>query len=702
MSPTLLKLQIGPVQDFIAQARSTRDLWSGSYLLSWLMAAGLKRLRDDLGTNKKLLDAVVYPALTEWTPPNQPNGSERLKAFLPQLQLHLDAQGERLPHGDPLNDERLTTCLTNILVVELASEASGACPLAKNFAAAICNEWERMAAKCWNHGETHGVLRNSERARFDHQLMSFPSVTWQIVPLPAPTEPPLPESLMPVGVRTSNYSYAYTRVSWQLDAVRQLRQFDGWRAGGWVAGETENKDFLTGREETVAGGPDWWNKRIQPRLKKRAAGDLWPILFRERHRGDRFGAITLVKRLWHWAELSQPPWNFNATHRNEPRGKEFPFPSTFHIASHDPTKDDLDAEPEPDDDSRHYFAVLAFDGDEMGSWFAGAKTPPGLLTPDFHREFSARLANFSIRCARPIVEACDGRLVYARADDVVALLPADTALQCAIYLRDAFLGRSPFVSKLTELAQALARLPKRGQTLTRNLQSALEGNLFPDWDKLAASLPGAMRDGQGKPLDPLPDVSAGVAVAHFKHPLQDVVRAAQAAEKRAKRKVGRPALAVTLFKRSGETIQWGGSWKDESALRLYGELDRALADGTLAARFPHRVVALLAPYLGREIPLVRTSETPVPGFDDHVDEIIRCEFGHALQRHAQEHRRDRLRASCQALLDGYLANLARSADLQGRQPTAHELARTKLHAVTGLCQTLAFCRRLYPESQHQP
>jgi len=34
----LLKFQIGPVQEFIAQARSTRDLWSGSFLISWMMA----------------------------------------------------------------------------------------------------------------------------------------------------------------------------------------------------------------------------------------------------------------------------------------------------------------------------------------------------------------------------------------------------------------------------------------------------------------------------------------------------------------------------------------------------------------------------------------------------------------------------------------------------------------------------------------
>jgi CRISPR-associated protein Cmr2 len=54
LKPAFLKVQIGPVQDFIAQARSTRDLWSGSYLLSWLMAAGLKALSAEIGP-----DAVV-------------------------------------------------------------------------------------------------------------------------------------------------------------------------------------------------------------------------------------------------------------------------------------------------------------------------------------------------------------------------------------------------------------------------------------------------------------------------------------------------------------------------------------------------------------------------------------------------------------------------------------------------------------------
>src|SRR5208283_2943082 len=50
--------QLGPVQDFIAAARSIRDLWSGSYLLSWLMAAGMKALSAEVGP-----DAVIFPSL---------------------------------------------------------------------------------------------------------------------------------------------------------------------------------------------------------------------------------------------------------------------------------------------------------------------------------------------------------------------------------------------------------------------------------------------------------------------------------------------------------------------------------------------------------------------------------------------------------------------------------------------------------------
>lgn len=58
LKPAFLLFQLGPVQEFIAQARSTRDLWSGSYLLSWLIAHAIKAITDRIGP-----DAVIFPFL---------------------------------------------------------------------------------------------------------------------------------------------------------------------------------------------------------------------------------------------------------------------------------------------------------------------------------------------------------------------------------------------------------------------------------------------------------------------------------------------------------------------------------------------------------------------------------------------------------------------------------------------------------------
>jgi CRISPR-associated protein Cmr2 len=56
--PALLAMSFGPVQGFIAQARSTSDLWAGSHLLSSVVWAGLKAIVADLGP-----DAVLFPHL---------------------------------------------------------------------------------------------------------------------------------------------------------------------------------------------------------------------------------------------------------------------------------------------------------------------------------------------------------------------------------------------------------------------------------------------------------------------------------------------------------------------------------------------------------------------------------------------------------------------------------------------------------------
>jgi len=57
-TPALLVMSFGPVQSFIAQARSTSDLWAGSHLLSRMLWEGLKVICEQAGP-----DAVLFPQL---------------------------------------------------------------------------------------------------------------------------------------------------------------------------------------------------------------------------------------------------------------------------------------------------------------------------------------------------------------------------------------------------------------------------------------------------------------------------------------------------------------------------------------------------------------------------------------------------------------------------------------------------------------
>ena len=65
---TLMLFSIGPVQEFIAQARRTRDLWFGSFLLSELSKAGAKKFQELGGT-------LIFPVFNESSaePNNAPN-----------------------------------------------------------------------------------------------------------------------------------------------------------------------------------------------------------------------------------------------------------------------------------------------------------------------------------------------------------------------------------------------------------------------------------------------------------------------------------------------------------------------------------------------------------------------------------------------------------------------------------------------------
>jgi CRISPR-associated protein Cas10/Cmr2 subtype III-B len=800
--PAFLKFQLGPVQDFIAAARSIRDLWSGSYLLSWLMAAGLKALSEKVGAGP---DAVIFPNLL-----GQPLFDLHWRKELWE-RVHIGSKSvwESLAHDDCA---LLTPNLPNVFLAVVSADRAD--ELGKLVEDAIRKEWAAIAGKVWQFcdgqvvpGEERTNLTADEGAltrqlrqqRFEAQVKRFLSISWQATPWPDTLEEALKlvegfdsempmakardlvravvdmaEKQMPVEHRDARFyrdaartklsnvglgwSVIVAFTSWSLDAVRQTRSFDAWTAGGWHTGAANNKDSLNGRDEAVAGGTVWQNRCV-------SLGGAWQARFKK---DDWLGAATLIKRLWDLAYLKQE-WNL-AVQR---------MPNTRGIAGHDPfaqdtrfNDEDQSVSVDEQAPSEKHFAVLALDGDKIGSWISGEKTPPFAsqvadykdgsgnargaweyftrdsdpdangslkdrfshflksgrpLSPSYHLQFSQALGNFALFCARPIVEAFDGHLIYAGGDDVVALLPADTALTCAQALRMAFTGSHELKETLRRSAVDLCqrheaapasecqKLAAEGRLLAV-AETAKDGRIIahPGFlvrldDCQKARDQRHFADGEGRPIPllvpgPAADCSVGIAIAHFQSPLQDVVRAAQAAEKRAKDTKGlnRSAAAVTLMKRSGEIIEWGCKW-DSGGLELLETIQGAMSAEQLSAKFPHRVVELLEPYLTTSTSLVKERESlkPVEGFN--AGEVILAELAHALERQCPLKGQNKLelfgavRSKAQDFID-FIVRLRG----QAVPSPAGVATEPLLEAFIGLMQTAAFAHRTRGEVNQNP
>ncbi len=150
-----------------------------------------------------------------------------------------------------------------------------------------------------------------------------------------------------------------------------------------------------------------------------------------------------------------------------------------------------------------YYAILVADGDRMG------KAIERQTTFEAHRDLSRKLDQFAQR-VRTIVEGDHGgELVYSGGDDVLAFVPLHQAVPCA---------------------------RKLAETFKENLSE------FPVNDAGTET----------------PTLSAGIGVSHFMDPLRGALNLARKAEALAKEK--RNSLAVIVDKRSGPPVEVKGPW----------------------------------------------------------------------------------------------------------------------------------------------
>lgn len=673
--PAMLLFQLGPVQEFIAQARSTRDLWSGSYLLSWLMAHAMKAVSDRVGP-----DAIIFPNL-------RGNGIfDALHRTEMYAALFKDRHGTEMSLWQRLLHEKgadrdarwlLTPTLPNRFLALVPTARAE--PIAQAAATAIRDELGRIGAATWSWVATEAgkVQRpglDNWKARWNAQIAAFPQITWAVQPwlerdacmaefarLPVnqpgrrdvankPLTTPLQrlqdmldlaERWLPVDDRDPRY-YAdsavdkpkegktrlnnpgafwaahYALVDAQLAARRNTRDFASWSN---PFSESAVKDSLSGKEECI-GDEDFWKHLVKEH----------PSIFTSA--GHRYGAMNLIKRLWCRSD-KVPYLREKIGVSDKDFGQACRFETVQAVACMNKAKTsgkDEHGDPKP---GNPYVALLAMDGDEMGKWVSGEKTPEfllqisekarnylepilqargktdvrRLLTPSYHLQFSEALANFSTWLAEPVVEAFDGQLIYSGGDDVLAMLPADQAIACAEALRAVFRGEAP---------------PEHSRF------------------HLAVTQTGYAKENAGYPLivpGPAADVSVGLAIGHCKAPLQMLVREAQRAEKQAKSKYQRGALAVSLYKRSGEIIEWGCKWDapakphgaDAHGERVALQLMRRITELSsgeqpqLTGRFPYALAALLEPYALERKPDIDAAT---------LRSIILNEFEHVVSRQA--------------------------------------------------------------------
>ncbi|MCX7925635.1 MAG: type III-B CRISPR-associated protein Cas10/Cmr2 [Fimbriimonadales bacterium] len=214
---------------------------------------------------------------------------------------------------------------------------------------------------------------------------------------------------------------------------------------------------------------------------------------------------------------------------------------------------------------------MVADGDRMGA------TLEQIGSPNAHQEFSKQVAVFAEH-ARQVVLKYEGYLVYCGGDDVLALLPANRALECAHALREGF-----------------------AQILKPAMPAGLQ-----------------------------PTLSAGIAIVHAMDNLQVALGWAREAEQLAKRI--RNALAVARHPRSGGVNRYRAPWQRypewEGWIQAF---HHGLADG-----FPYELRQLVKEYrpLNPEAKLIRgeaqrvlerkqkpAATPPIPDWIDTVDAL---------------------------------------------------------------------------------
>lgn len=495
-SPAFLSFKLGPVQDFIEASRSLRDLFTSSWILSHLAFAAMKPVLESCGPT-----AFIYPAL---------RGLPMTDAWLREQGVDVPAPDERELIRPSIPHRFLAVVPSRALESlkkEVAESAQAAwIELAEQIRHSLKKKWDRefpgwdrlwdAQIRCFWDFRTAGFVHADARERIDSLLGE--GAVERFNKISEMRSGSTADSAQP-----GQWQNLVTLSAMLMDSSTTIRHIPAYRAEG----EVPPKCTLFGTFEQM--GP--------ARLSE--SDRFWKHV-NENEGKDRLSAPALVKRY--------------------ALREDIRFPDTGTVAGRYRSGTD------PRKRSR-YYAVLMMDGDRMGEWLSGGLSPKvgeviheklaawlaahgsgealelrRPVSPALHMAISGALNEFAVRLVLEIVGRHQGEVVYSGGDDVLAILPVHTCLQCAQELREAFASDEVLGERAT--------------------------------------------------------ASAGLVIAHYKEDLRLVLHEAREAEKAAKRG-GRDRIHVVAMKRSGGMTHGTCNWDFiEHFVRLFEIFGQGLTD----------------------------------------------------------------------------------------------------------------------------
>ncbi len=311
--PATLVFTIGPVQSFIATARKTRDLWMGSYLLSYLIWHAIKVIADKLGP-----DHVIYPSLLEqplvdfWL--SEKKGLQVTKPNESRLRL------ATFPN-------KFTAIVPASQAEELAKECGKALQaeeLAKECEKALREEWKRLADEVWKQLTKKAPDFTAAEGIWKRQIEQFPEVYWAIYEWHKEPEEIATfyrdltgserfEKLLELkGTYPHNqgtvYAACHELTERALAARKTTRNFE-------QISEPAGKCTVCGEREALNDGSDWQGKSFWQKVAQKFVGQV------EQDGSERLCAVCAIKRF-------ALPFVFN-----KELGLTGDFPSTDSVAA---------------------------------------------------------------------------------------------------------------------------------------------------------------------------------------------------------------------------------------------------------------------------------------------------------------------------------------------------------------------------------